>query len=107
MLPPFLIIRHKFICCRSFKIKSVQGLGDRSAYGLPDEYGIIIIDAGINSLLSRSGFASKDVIRTLDGKAVKNVEELLCAMEVSKGTEPVEVGVMRNQELSKILLIRH
>ena len=40
-------------------IKSVDGLGDRSAYGLPDETGVIILSVENNSLLVRSGCKAK------------------------------------------------
>lgn len=58
-------------------LKNVEGLGDRSAYGLPDETGIIVVSTGKKSLLATSGLLEKDVIRTADRKPVKNINELL------------------------------
>jgi hypothetical protein len=85
------------------KIKSIQGLGDRSAYGLPDENGIVIIDAGVNSLLTHSGLASKDVIRSVQGKAVKNAEELFAAIKANVKGE-VSISIMRNQQTRTLSL---
>lgn len=87
------------------KIKSVEGLGDRSAYGLPDENGVIVTDAGTNSLLGRSGLSANDVIRSVQGKPVKNVEELLAAVKSASGKDAVEVGAMRNQQQLSIRLL--
>lgn len=33
------------------KIKAIEGLGDRSAYGLPDETGVILVTLGEDNLL--------------------------------------------------------
>ena len=44
-------------------LKNVEGLGERSAYGLPDETGVIITSVAANSLLSKAGLQPKDVIR--------------------------------------------
>ncbi|KAF5276362.1 hypothetical protein FQR65_LT16381 [Abscondita terminalis] len=49
------------------EIKSVDGLGERSVYGLPDENGGIIVKMETNSLLKKAGLQEKDVIRTMMG----------------------------------------
>lgn len=83
------------------KIKSVDGLGERSAYGLPDEYGIIIMTAPANSLLSQSGLQTKDVIRVADGKTVKTIKDLLEVIQSSNWKGKIEVELMRNQQVIK------
>ncbi len=83
------------------KIKSVDGLGERSAYGLPDEYGVIIMTTPANSLLSQSGLQSKDVIRVADGKAVKKIKDLLEVIQSSNWKGKIEVELMRNQQVIK------
>jgi hypothetical protein len=40
-------------------IKSVEGLGERSAFGLPDENGGIIIKLEANSPLKKQGYRKK------------------------------------------------
>ena len=85
-------------------VKSVDGLGDRSAYGLPDETGVIIISPGDNTLLTKSGLHAKDVIRSADGKPVKDVKQLLDAYQSLNWTGRVPLTVMRNQQVIEITL---
>jgi len=85
-------------------VKSVDGPGDRSAYGLPDETGVIIIEAGTNSLLSQSGLHDKDVVRSAAGKTVKDVKELMDIYQSQNWTGKIPVTVMRDQQLINIIL---
>ncbi|PVD52758.1 peptide-binding protein [Terrimonas sp.] len=80
-------------------IKSVDGLGDRSAYGLPDETGVVILSAGNNTLLSLSGLQDKDVIRTADGKTIIDVKQLMDIYQTLNWTGRIPITVMRNQQL--------
>lgn len=85
-------------------IKSVDGLGDRSAYGLPDETGVIILSIENNSLLTRSGLQSKDVIRSAGGKPVKDVKQLIDTYQALNWTGHMPLTVIRNQQLLNIEL---
>ena len=85
-------------------VKSVDGLGDRSAYGLPDEAGVIVISAGDNSLLSLSGLRSKDVIRTAGNKNVKDVKQLMDVYQSLNWTGEVPLTILRNQQLVTLTL---
>ncbi|WP_300600305.1 PDZ domain-containing protein [Niabella sp.] len=86
------------------KIKSVEGLGDRSAYGLPDETGVVVIAAGAKSLLARSGLQEKDVIRSADGKPVKNLKDLMEVFSSSNWKGHLPVTIIRNQQLMNLEL---
>lgn len=88
------------------KIKDVEGFGDRSAYGLPDETGVIILSIGSNtSLLSRSGLDNNDVIRSADGHSVKNSRELLDIIRSANGKSSIPVELMHNQVITKGVLL--
>ncbi|MBL7763187.1 MAG: right-handed parallel beta-helix repeat-containing protein [Chitinophagaceae bacterium] len=80
-------------------IKSVEGLGDRSAYGLPDETGVIIVGLEKNSLLSKAGLQVGDVIRSSGNVPVKNVKELIDLYQSVNWTGKMDLTVMRNQKL--------
>ncbi|MCD2421909.1 right-handed parallel beta-helix repeat-containing protein [Niabella pedocola] len=80
------------------KVKSVEGLGDRSAYGLPDETGVVVIAAGSKSLLAISGLQEKDVIRSADGKAIKNLKDLMEIYSSSNWKGHIPVTIIRNQQ---------
>ncbi|HRP55845.1 PDZ domain-containing protein [Agriterribacter sp.] len=85
-------------------VKSVDGLGDRSAYGLPDETGVIVMSAGNNSLLSLSGLRNKDVIRTAGNKSVEDVKQLMDVYQSLNWTGEIPLTVMRNQQLVTLTL---
>lgn len=80
------------------KVKSVDGLGDRSAYGLPDETGVVIVDAGSKSLLLKAGLHNKDVIRNAGGKPVRNVQQLLDIYQALNWTGRLQLTIIRNQQ---------
>jgi hypothetical protein len=86
------------------EIKSVNGLGDRSVYGLPDEKGVIIVRAGKNSLLSQSGLQEKDVIRTAAGKEMGTVNDLQEVVESQKRKPSITIEIMRNQKVKELVL---
>lgn len=85
-------------------IKSVDGLGDRSAYGLPDESGVIILSIGENSILALSGLLNKDVIRTADNKVIKDVQQLMDVYQSLNWTGQIPITVIRNQQLLHIMM---
>jgi hypothetical protein len=86
-------------------IKSVDGLGERSAYGLPDEKGVVIISTGPkNSLLEKSGLQVKDVIRSVDGKQIDDVKEFLDSYQSLNWTGHMAITIIRNQQLIQLTL---
>lgn len=58
------------------KVRTIEGLSDRSAYGLPGEYGVLFVDVPSGSLAAKSGLKAGDVVIELDGKPVRTVEDL-------------------------------
>lgn len=85
-------------------LKNVEGLGERSAYGLPDETGVIITSIGANSLLSKAGLQPKDVIRVANSKSVKTVRDLLEVYQEVNWQGHMEVEALRNQQWVKVRL---
>lgn len=85
-------------------IKSVDGLGERSVYGLPDETGVIVIATGKNGLLQQSGLKEKDVIRMADGKPVKDIQALLSIYQETTWRGKIPLGIIRNQQPYQLTL---
>lgn len=85
-------------------LKSVEGLGDRSAYGLQDETGVIILTINKKSQLKAAGFQHNDVIRTVDGQKVNNTEDFLRIFNKSKPKGKSQIQVIRNQQLINLKL---
>ncbi len=86
-------------------LKPVEGLGDRSVYGLPDEQGLIVVSVGKGSLLERSGLRDKDVIRSVSGKVITSVAQLRGLMESGRGGAALAATVIREQRLVVISLL--
>ena len=81
------------------KLKNVTGLGDRSAYGLPDEQGVIVNEISGGSILSRSPLKKGDVIRKMNKKDVTNIADLTNVYQEISWTGHSEVEIYRNQKL--------
>lgn len=77
-------------------VKSVDGPGDRSAYGLPDEQGVVVLAPG------KTGLRAGDVIRSLNGRAVRDAGELRRRYETA--VKPVMLQVVRNQQPATVRL---
>ncbi len=86
-------------------IKNVEGLGDRSAYGLPDETGVVIVSAATNSLLYKSGLRERDVIRSADNEPVKSMKDLLDIHRSANWKGKVEVEFYRDQQWRKGVML--
>lgn len=81
------------------KLRNVSGLGDRSAYGLPDEAGVIVEEVKEDSPLRRSGLRSGDVLRVLDGQKLENVGDVLRLYSAIQWKSAVKVELVRNQSV--------
>ncbi|TWF39841.1 PDZ domain-containing protein [Chitinophaga polysaccharea] len=86
------------------KIKSISGLGERSAYGLADESGVVIVTANAGSLLATSGLKAKDVIISSDGHPIKTTKDLLELTQGASWKSSIPVVIIRNQQQQAITL---
>ena len=86
------------------KIKSVDGPGDRAAYGLPDETGVVVLAAG-NGLLKKSGVKDNDVIRIANGHEIKTTKDLLDIYQANSWKPTITVEAFRNQQPVKIVVL--
>lgn len=84
------------------KIRNVQGLGDRSAFGLPDEKGIVVVDIPESSILTKSGLQNNDVIVQANKEKADNVVRLEAIRQQVNWTGQMEVEVLRNQKTVKL-----
>ncbi len=81
------------------KIRNVNGLGDRSAYGLPDEKGVIVVEIPSNSVIADSGLQPGDVIVKANAEKIDNVVQLEAVQQKVNWTGKLAVEVMRNQKM--------
>lgn len=85
-------------------IRIVNGLGDRSAFGLPDERGIVIIAVEKGSLADKAGLGRNDVIRAIAGKEISTIEEVFALTEENRWKGKFFVTIIRNQTEEKTQL---
>lgn len=86
------------------RIRNVKGLGDRSAFGLPDEKGIVVTEIPAVSILARSGLQVNDVIVSANHEKTENVIRLEAIRQQINWTGKMEIEIMRNQQKQKFVL---
>lgn len=78
-------------------IRTVNGLGDRSAFGLPDEKGIIVLTVEPGSLAAKAGLQPNDVIRTMAEETVYTIEAVFALTEENRWKGHLSLLIFRNQ----------
>jgi len=78
------------------QIRDISGLGDRSAYGLPDESGVLVVSAPAASPAAKAGLQKDDVIRTCNGQPVRTVDDLQKLRDKARGKK-LTLFAMRKQ----------
>jgi hypothetical protein len=86
------------------KIRNVHGLGDRSAFGLPNEKGVVVVHIPANSTLAKSGLQPNDVIVSANKEATENVVRLEAIRQQINWTGQMDVEIIRNQRTLKLKL---
>ncbi len=86
------------------EFKSVDGLGDRSAYGLPDETGVIVISLRMDGFVKKAGLVRGDVIRKADGETIVDIKSFLDIVQSSNWKPGISLEVIRNQKMLTLYL---
>jgi len=84
------------------RLRNVQGLGDRSAFGLPDEKGIVVLAVPKESMSAASGLQKDDVIRTINGTDVSTITQLVSLQQQLHFMSSLTVLVIRNQRIVEL-----
>lgn len=58
------------------RVRDIAGLGDQSAYGLPEPSGVLLVEVPSGSQAARAGLRKDDVIVACNGKPIKSVSDL-------------------------------
>ena len=88
-------------------VRSVKGLGDRSAYGLPDETGVIVVSIDSHGVLGEADILAGDVIRSINEIAVKSIYDLFTITDKEKWENELQITLFRNQEvIDKTILLK-
>lgn len=81
-------------------VRPVTSLGDRSAYGLPDETGVIIESIAPDSPAAAAGLKKGDVLRTMEGSPLKDIEGLFTLTEKNRWYRSAVITYYRDQQES-------
>ncbi len=79
-------------------IKNIEGLGERSAAGLYDENGILLVKVPDGSRAATAQLKKGDVIRSINGKDVNTVKEFLAALQAINWQGRATLVIFRNQQ---------
>ncbi len=79
------------------RVRNIAGLGDRSAYGLPDESGILILEVPAASPLAKAGLMAHDVIVECNNTPVRTVRSLTTLQETAE-VHSLTFTVIRKQQ---------
>lgn len=79
-------------------VRSVYGLGDRSAFGLPDEKGVVVVNVQKSDFLKKADIRKGDVIREIEGAKIGSVRELFSWMKANGTTGRIKLLIFRNQK---------
>lgn len=77
-------------------VRDIEGQGERSAYGLPDASGILLLKVPASSPEAKAGLAMDDVIVACDGEPVRTVKDLIRYRNKSAG-KPLSLTIIRKQ----------
>ena len=78
-------------------IRDIAGLGDRSAYGLADESGVLVLNVPATSPAAKAGLQQDDVIVACNGQPVKTAYDLQKLRDKAAG-QPLALVVSRKQK---------
>jgi membrane-associated protease RseP (regulator of RpoE activity) len=79
------------------QVRDIAGLGDRSAYGLPEEAGVLVLQVPVGSPAAKAGLQKDDVILGCNGKPVPTVSALRAVQDGAAG-QPLKLAVIRKQQ---------
>lgn len=86
------------------KVRKVEGLGERSAAGLQNEKGIIVLELPEESPAWKQGLMLNDVIVSLNGQPTADIRQLMEAFQGERWKGQVELVVVRNQGETRLTI---
>ena len=110
VLFPYLIIaanvneKNAEIAWLDVVVRNVNGLGDRSAFGLSSENGVVIVSVSDKKGLVKSGLQPKDVLLASDGKSINNIFDLFNQYQQVNWQGEMKGTIMRSQQIENIII---
>ncbi|MDW5290111.1 PDZ domain-containing protein [Formosa sp. PL04] len=86
------------------EVKDVETLGEQSASGLDEISGVLVLRKSNIGTLVDSEIQIGDAIISLEGKKVKNTDDLIKIYEANKSKETLKINVFRYQKSTELLI---
>lgn len=83
-------------------VRNVSGLGDRSAFGLRSENGVIIVSVKNDKGIAISGLQPNDVLLAADDKPINNIFDLFNHYQKVNWMGKMKGTIMRSQQIENI-----
>jgi hypothetical protein len=100
----FQVKKQKTFDLLGMTIKNIEGLGERSAAGLNDENGVLIMDLEEEGAAKKSGLKKGDVIVKCGEMDIKNIQTLYDAYQGEKWKGHLKLILIRNQAAKQLSL---
>jgi len=79
------------------RARDIAGLGDQSAYGLPEPSGVLLVEVPTSSKAAKAGLRKDDVIVGCNGRPIKTVSDLLGILAYATDGK-LKLEVIRKQQ---------
>lgn len=80
------------------RVRKIQGLGERSAAGLAEEKGMLLLEVPAESQAGAGGLETSDVILKLNGEDASDIRKLMEAYKGNMWKGRITLTVVRNQK---------
>ena len=84
------------------KVRKINGLGERSAAGLQNEDGVLVLELPQGSLAGTQGLIINDVIVKLNDNKIANIAQLMDFYQGERWKGHLDLVVIRNQQEVKV-----
>jgi hypothetical protein len=91
---------------RGAQVKNLIGLDERSATGMGDDIGVLVISVPDGSPAAKDGFKVLDVILELGGAAVGSLDDLNRLYAATTAGQEITLGVHRQQQDVEVIITR-
>jgi hypothetical protein len=86
------------------KVKNIETMEERSAAGLSETSGVLVVEVAENSVLSNSDIQRGDVIISSEGKEVNSIPDLMRIYQGNNWKGVLHLTTFRNQTEQKVTL---
>lgn len=83
-------------------VKNIEGLGERSATGLPDESGAYFIKVPEGSEAYKAGFRTGDVVIAVEGEKIRHTADFMSKFQEHAWKQSMRMTVFRNQRAMEL-----